>query len=435
MRDGFRATGEVRLLDARIDGNLECVGGRFANPKCHAFNADSAEIRGGVFLQNGFHATGEVRLLGARIAGELNGSGGRFNNPCGHALNADGVQVGGSIFLTSYTSNYADEFHARGEVRLPGARIGGQLICSGGKFENPQGVALGLDHANVNGDVRLDSGLHATGEVRLLGARISGQLNCSDGTFENPGGTALNLQGVRANSLWLRKVRLKSAGVIDLVETDVSLLADDPVAPASQEVSVRLDGFVYKRIAPGSPRDVKTRLQWLERQPEGYHPQPYEQLAEVFRRNGQDYEARDVLIAKRRKRRITLLHGRRLGWPRRLWDWFLDWSVRYGWQPWRPLIFGLVSYLLVLVLVFVSRANGLVVGLSDVVSPYDPIVHVLDVFLPIVDLGVESRWTIDTANGGRFAWVVTWLLWSLKLVGWGTVTLALAALTGIVKRE
>ena len=64
MREGFSANGEVRLLDARSDGNLECVDGRFKNPYCNAFNADGAEIRGGAYLQDGFRATGEVRFLG-----------------------------------------------------------------------------------------------------------------------------------------------------------------------------------------------------------------------------------------------------------------------------------------------------------------------------------------------------------------------------------
>ena len=50
-----------------------------------------------------------------------------------------------------------------------------------------------------------------------------------------------------------------------------------------------------------------------------------------------------------------------------------------------------------------------------------------------MELATKSRWAIDTANGGAFAWLVMAFLWALKLVGWGTVTLALAALTGIVK--
>ena len=78
------ANGELRLTNARIAGQLNCVGGRFDIPDGIAFGADSMHIEGSVFLSTlpdsiyGFHATGEVRLLNAQIAGQLNCSVGRF---------------------------------------------------------------------------------------------------------------------------------------------------------------------------------------------------------------------------------------------------------------------------------------------------------------------------------------------------------------------
>lgn len=531
LRDGFRATGVVRLPGARISGQLICSGGRFCNPSGIALGADGADIRGGAFLGTGFHAKGEVRLLGARIGNDLNCSGARFENRQGHALRAELAQIDHNVFLNR-PPDTSQGFHATGNVNLTGARIGGNLDCAGGLFENSEGDALSADRINVGDGVLLAGGFRATGEVRLLGARIGGNLDCTDGLFENPesdalsadgahvhgstflksgfhamgevrlpgvridhdldctggifenpkgdalsadgahvggsaflrdgfnargtvrlphaqignqlavidatlskaNGSALDLQNTRAAWLLLRGHCVKISGALDLQSAQVGMLADTPQA-LSDAVTLHIDGFVYERIAPDSSQNVKTRLQWLERQSEGYHPQPYDQLAEVFRRNGQDYEAREVLIAKRRKRRLTLLRGWPLGWPHRFWDCFLDWSVRYGWQPWRPLVAGIVVFLFVFGLILAANARDLVVSLSGMASPYDSFIHVLDVFLPIVDLGVESRWTIDTANGGAFARVVTWFLWFLKLVGWGSVTLALAAVTGIVKRD
>ena len=197
-----------------------------------------------------------------------------------------------------------------------------------------------------------------------------------------------------------------------------------------QDVTLYLDGFEYERFAPTRKQDVDTRLRWLDRQPEGYHPQPYDQLAAVFRRSGDDREARDVLIAKRRKRRRNLS-----GWPGKSWDFLLDCTVLYGWQPWRALVIGLVLLMIVFGLVTAAQAAGLVLGPSDVMASYHPFIHALDVFLPIIDLGLESRWAIDTASGGAFGWLVRVSLWALPVVGWVTVTLALAAVTGIVKRE
>ena len=430
---GFHATGEVRLVNARIGRELNCVGGRFENPGSHALSADGAEIGGTVLLGKpngaaGFYATGEVRLPGAQITGLLNCAGGRFENPEGTALAADSAEIGGTVLLGK--PNGAAGFYATGEVRLVNARISDQLDCAGGRFENPGKIALSADRVDIRGGARLAAGFRATGEIRMPGAQISGQLSCDGGRFENREGKVLNLEAARVDALLLGDIEIGTAGQINLHGTKVSLLADDPVALASQGITLHLDGFVYERIAPNSPQDVSTRLQWLERQRPGYHPQPFDQLAAVFQRSGRDHEATRVLIEKRRKRRETLQ-----GWWRKFGDALLDLSVLYGWQAWRPLAAGFAIFLLVFGLVLAAQAVGLIVSLSDVASPYNPFIHALDVFLPIVDLGVESRWTIDTANGGAFAWLVMAFLWTLKLVGWGTVTLALAALTGIVKRD
>ncbi len=434
--NGFFAAGTVQLTGARIAGQLNCCGGRFHSPGGDAFVADGAEIGVGLLLSkpsddtDGFCATGVVRLLGARITGQLICAGGRFDNPGGDALVADGAEIRGSVRLDA-------GFHATGQVGLAGARISGDVSCSGGRFDNPEGIALSAEKAEIDDSVLLNKnklsggtdGFHATGEVRLLSARIGDQLNCSGGWFENPRGTALSVQEARANSLWLCGPSPGTAGLIDLIEAKVSLLVDDRKALVSPEVFFRLDGFVYERIAPSSPQDVPTRLKWLGQQP-GYQPQPFDQLAAVYRRNGQDHEARDVLVAKHRARRNTLR-----GWWRKFGDVLLDLSLLYGWQAWRPLAAGFAIFLPVFGLVLAAQAAGLVVGPSDTTSSYHPFIHALDVFLPIVDLGIESRWTIDTANGGRFAWLVMAFLWTLKLVGWVVVTLALASVTGIVKRE
>ena len=57
-----------------------------------------------------------------------------------------------------------------------------------------------------------------------------------------------------------------------------------------------LDGFSYARIGAG-PTSAKKRLEWLARQPDGFIPQPYRQLAKVLREAGDDAGARKVLIA------------------------------------------------------------------------------------------------------------------------------------------
>ena len=109
--------------------------------------------------------------------------------------------------------------------------------------------------------------------------------------------------------------------------------------------------------------------------------------------------------------------------------------MRYGWQAWRPLVGGAAIFLLVFALVVAAQAVDLNLGPPDTTASYHPFMHALDVFLPIIDLGIESRWAIDTTNGGAFSWLVRVSLWVLPVVGWVSVTLAVAAFTGIVRRE
>ena len=76
----------------------------------------------GVFLAD-THVKGEVRLLGANISGQLNCvEGTELINPEGTALNADGISAS-SVVLGA--------IHVKGKTSFVGANIGIQLICSG----------------------------------------------------------------------------------------------------------------------------------------------------------------------------------------------------------------------------------------------------------------------------------------------------------------
>lgn len=128
-------------------------------------------------------------------------------------LNGDGLRVEHGIFLD-------DGVMTKGEVRLLGAAVGGQLACAGALFENPlhigpdgkavagTGWALALDGVSVKGGVFLNAGFTAKGEVRLLHAIVGGQLICEGASLENPPricpdgkilpgtGRALNMDGI-----------------------------------------------------------------------------------------------------------------------------------------------------------------------------------------------------------------------------------------------
>ena len=339
MRNGFRAMGEVRLLGAKIGGNLSCVNGHFSDPNGNALSADGVKVGGTVFLANGFQATGEVRLLGAKIGRDFVCINGHFNNPNGKALNADRVEVGGNVLLK-------DEFQATGEVCLLGAKIGGNLECDNSHFSNPNGKALNADRVDVKGSVFLRDQFQAEGVVDFSIATVGQSFQWWD--VKNPE---------------LCTLRLESARIGTLLD-----------AEKSWPKKLYLDGLVYDRLHNKAPVGWKERLEWLERQDykepcnnkllrflakrapsdrvrnaifaldsyrrtkKKFVPQPYVQLAKVLKEMGHEGDAKNILIEKERARRQFGKLGIR-GW---VWNWGLDVTIRYGYRTHRALLVLLV---------------------------------------------------------------------------------------------
>ena len=194
------ADGAIRMSGARIGGGLNCSGAVIRNPSGPALDGEHLQVTGNVFLRSGFTADGAgelgaVRLVWARIGGQLDCTGATISNLSGPALPAGAVQVaGGALLRTGFTADGAGE---RGAVRLFGARIGVQLDCSGAVIRNPSGPALHGERLDVDGNVFLRAGFTADGDgpdgaVRLVGAHIGGQLDGSGAVIRNPSGPALD---------------------------------------------------------------------------------------------------------------------------------------------------------------------------------------------------------------------------------------------------
>jgi hypothetical protein len=371
-------------------------------------------VEGSVFLDQGFHATGEVRLLGARIRGQLSCRGARLENPNGDALSADGMTVEGGVFLDQ-------GFHATGEVRLPGARIQGQLSCRGARLENPNGDALSADGMTVEGDVFLDEGFHATGAVRLLRARIRGALVCTEARFENPNGIALNLEHARLGGI------------------------EDDEGSWPQRGRLRIDGLEYEGFAGDrTPTDARRRLEWLRRQLPDFRPQPYDQLARVFRRMGREADAVEVLIAKQED---LIRHGK-LSWWGRLTRRILGVTIGHGYRSGRALLWSLAFVIAGALIFGWANARGLMAPSSPeiltdplyraggTIPPdyprFEALAYSLDAFLPIVDLHQESFWLPDA--GKPFGALVRIYLWIHIAAGWFLSTLFVSGVTGLVRR-
>ncbi|WP_101067468.1 hypothetical protein [Roseovarius salinarum] len=217
-------------------------------------------------------------------------------------LRADRLEARGNVFLRGV--------QATGEVRLLGARIGGNLDCDGGRFENAGGWALNADRLEARGNVFL-RGVEATGEVRLPGGRISGDLACEGGRFENAGGRALNAAGARVTGAFFWRPddngnRADAKGALDLTAAEIGHINDDPACwPGPGDLV--LDRCRYGAFT-GHGINAGDRIRWLDLQDpakfgQEFWPQPWEHCAQVLREMGHPEDAREVLIAKEERQR------------------------------------------------------------------------------------------------------------------------------------
>ena len=168
--------------------------------------------KGSVILRD-VKANGEVDLSRARIGGDLDCTNGKFNNPGARAFIANEITVKGPVFLRNVC--------AKGEVRILKARVGGDFDCKGGVFSNPEKSTLSADGITVDGNIHLNGNFVAEGEVKFSGAKVSGDLNCADGRFHNPGRNALVAPGMTVERNVFMDRNFSSKGEVNMTGVNI----------------------------------------------------------------------------------------------------------------------------------------------------------------------------------------------------------------------
>ncbi len=335
-------------------------------------------------------------------------------------LFADGLKVEGSVFLR-------DGFKAEGEVRMPGATVGGSLSCIKGQFINKDKKALVADRVKVEGSVFLRGGFRAEGKVSFVAATIYGRFSLSK--IDSPAQMTLDLNSAKIGTLHDKE--------------------DSWPVPKH----LVLHGLEYQDISHKSPRDSKTRIEWVRLQKD-FSPQPYEQLAKVLRESGDGAGARDVLVAKNRDK------AKRTRLTRTEWFWYRLFGplVGYGHKPWLAIPLALVIILFGSMFFKGGYSDGLVTPLSEsayaqdnvgaqriseVYPVFNSFVYSMDVFVPVVDLHQAKYWLPNANRGSELVptssaalctggLLLGWL-WFEIACGWVLTTLFLVGLTGLVR--
>lgn len=432
------------------------------------------EARGGLYLR-GAAVDGVINLDQARLGGNLECDGAAIRNRGDHAVLARSLEVRNVLMRGAVL---------RGGLNLAGAVLTADLDLTGASIPVAERTALDANALTCLGSVLL-KGAGIAGEVQLTGSDIAGDLDCSGAVVENAGGVAIQASRIVVKSAFFLRREARLDGALDLTGASLGTIHDEAACwPKSGDLL--LNRCRYGAFIDG-PVDAESRLDWLARQTpqrwgEDFWPQPYEQLAAVFREMGHGEDAASVLVIKERLQR----RARRARTESPIWrgflfvaDGILGITLGYGRRPFFALVW-LVFFWLAGVAVFVyAEHQGALMPNSAVVlrapewtlcgigqserrslvasgpSPglaapgqtqldcfrerweassypaFTPWMYSLDTLLPVLDMGQRSFWRPNpTKPGGRVAITYFYLQ---SVVGWALSLLAVAGFSGLVK--
>ncbi|MFC8094334.1 hypothetical protein [Streptomyces sp. NPDC057301] len=441
--------GELRLQDAKISRCCTLTGARLRNTNGPAFNAERLHVDGPLALDSGFTAEGAVVLAGATVQGPLLLQGATLHSVGETALDASLARISGDLAagpgFTATGQLMLEETHVDGSVVLAGARlhhphgetlsarrlhvlgrIGGEGLVSTGqivltdahvgasvelpnaRLTNPSGNTLTAWGLSVGGTLDCCDGFLSDGHISLTNSRIHSDLCLEGTTVDGP----LTLNRVAAGSLRTDySTQLRS--LVDLRHARIGVLAD---LPDRWPDVLLLDGLTYDHLKITDP--VSERLAWLAREQAGYLPQPYEQLAAAYTRQGLDDAAREVLLAKCRRRQAMQPTAQR--W----WGLLQDWTVGYGYRPLRAAVWLL--FLLIAGTCTFAVHHPPAVKPAEA-PPFNPLLYTLDLLLPVVGFGQQQAFNPQ-------GWQ-QWLAAALIAAGWILATTVAAGLTRTLARR
>ncbi|MGC0332587.1 hypothetical protein RKD23_005577 [Streptomyces sp. SAI-170] len=323
---------------------------------------------------------GELSLRGAAVGQSLSLRGARLVNPDGrHALNAPQLTVGRTLYMTPAAVGSG---WPTGVTPPRGTRIQSFECVGGARLDDGRfGDAVDLERARLElaEDQELSLRRVQTPELRFLG--------------ETPR---------------LGRVVLSGARIVNLVDR-----ASSWPGPGR----LHIGGFTYENLVPHGPFSPAQRLEWVAAATAEYSPEPYERLAAVLRAGGEDEDAREVLLAKQRRRRETLPLGTKL------WGYVQDLTVAYGYRPGRAALW--MAVLWAAGSLAFAHAGRPEVATGTAEPPWNPALFALDLLLPVIDLGQVGVWQLQ---GG---W--QWLGAALVLAGWVLATTVAAGATRLLR--
>lgn len=398
------AAGAVRMVGAQVNGTLHLEGAEITvnGEQKVAFNGDGLTVGRDLNAQR-LRTEGEVRLVDVSVSSTLELRGARLDNSNGVALRLDRAEISSSLYcdngFTAIGQVCAIGAHVKGTLYLNNADLGTAAPAASTDSAARPDVALRLVRTRIDGDLGCWTGFVAHGTIDLARSSVAGEFTLR--TTELKGyPVAANLTNARFTTLSITGV--PPAGCLDLTKAKADFFKDGPAH--WQGGDVILDEFEYTSIQMAAVT-LKQREEWLrralaasQRKPggdhDGYLPQPYDQLADAYRRAGDDHAARCIQLAKYRQRNHVTKWRQ---WYSKLWNVLQDSIIGYGYAPLRALIWLIGLFVAGTVLFRYAAQPYSIAGPRHSFTLSESVSYTLNLLVPVTSLDDRQMW--HSANG------------------------------------
>jgi hypothetical protein len=444
MRDGLQCSGEIRMLNAEIEGDLGIIGGKVISTE-RALTLDKVIVKGLISLSGGFQAVGKISLSGGQVFGDLTCSGASLSAQ-DVALDLATATIRGHVYLNQgFTSNAQVSFHS--------ARVDNSVDFSGATI-TANGMAVTFEKATIRGNVFFCDSFKSSGTVCFPGAHLCGDLVIDQATL--PALYCLNLS-LDGELVWTNIQNAKQTGLW-LNGASVKNLRDDRDS-WPKAGGLHVGGFTYKNATLHKTKtgneykqhshaaelglNAKDRIEWLNLQPdtEIAQAQPWLQLADLLKASGDTGNAKRAIFEMRR-------HQAAQSWLLLRW-WKTFAYARLQQEPlWIVASIALFTSIGLFVFCAADRDHAMAptseshyapaTGSTPIAYPtFCPLTYSLENALPLVKLGQDEKWAPNPGHAGshwftRYAFLAGFR-WSLILLGWAQATVLVSALAGRFK--
>jgi uncharacterized protein YjbI with pentapeptide repeats len=497
--------GYIYLLGARVIGQFSSEHSTINNFEGDALCAQSAEITGGVFLANA-KLNGSLDINNAKIGNQISAELTIFHTPNGLAIFAQGAEINGGVFLNSASIVGVCDFNSAliDDIFLNGATLRGQFKADYGSrikgLDLREARLISTLHAELEfTSIKAEtSNLTDPCVLDLTDARI-GRLDMPQTPRHQIKGI-VNLTRCHVEHFCDHK-RAWPEALEREGNTWVTPQSRRDPETGDDIGYYDLNGFTYDYLAApnGGSADgaeestAQARKRWLLSQhaddiTDQFKPQPWRQMAARLEAQGHDDAARKIALFRRQIHRKS---NSVMGWSV-VFSWLLDILSDYGFNPWKTLgwsvgviaiwaaFYGLTAWTGPMPDGGYSPLAGYtVVGpasdananpppvfiraeaddvtaatnisdlaqadpfLSRVYPDFNPLLYSLDVFVPVLDLGMDRYWR-PNPNHLRPAWGETlwmtgsalyWLTILQRFLGAILIAIMVTSFTGLLTRE